>query len=106
MPRMSNPLHSALEALGWSPAYLARYLGIGDRNVRRALRGDFPLPEAAMDWLGYLTQPVGGHPPSLEMIADRMAAQPLPDGWGTGDLPLTPRPRAAHTAAETPDASA
>jgi hypothetical protein len=91
---MTTNLPSALETLGWSPRRLARYLGISEQTTRRAIRGDFPLPEAAMDWLAYVTQPVGGHPPSPGIMEDRIAAQPMPDGWGTGDLPLATRERA------------
>jgi hypothetical protein len=91
MPRMTNSLPCALDFLGWAPSRLARHLGISERTMRRAIRGDFPLPEAAMAWLAYVTEPVAGHPPSPELVEERLATQPLPDGWGTGDLPLSRR---------------
>jgi hypothetical protein len=100
---MDNRLHSALETMEWSPTMLARYLGINGRAMRRAVRGDFPLPEAAMDWLVYVTEPVAGHPPSRKLVAERIAVQPLPDGWGTGDLPLMPRARRPGAAEQAPD---
>jgi hypothetical protein len=93
MRRMTNDLHSALEVLGWSPGQLGRYLGISERTMRRALRGDYPLPATVLDWLAYLTEPVAGHRPPPELVQERLASQALPDGWGTGDLPLTTRPR-------------
>jgi hypothetical protein len=90
---MPTNLHSALDVLGWSPRRLAAYLGIGDRTMRRAVRGEVPLPETAMDWLQYITEPIAGRPPFREVIEERLNNQPLPDGWGTGDLPLAPRQR-------------
>jgi len=107
MSRMDeNPLHSALEALsraGWSPRKLANHLGIAERTMARAVRGDWPLPEAAMDWLAYLTEPTANRAPSRDVINARLSAQPLPDGWNTGDLPLTPRARPAQPGQKGPE---
>ena len=100
---MDSRLHSALETMGWKPTALARHLGVHPRTMRRALHGQFPLPEAAMDWLAYVTEPVAGHKPSRALVAERIAVQPLPDGWGTGDLPLAPRARRPGAAQQAPD---
>jgi hypothetical protein len=97
---MTNRLPSALKVLGWSPGKLARHLGIAERTVRRVVHGEFPLPGAAMDWIDYLSEPVGGHPPSPELIEQRLAAQPLPDGWNQGDLPQQRRERMGHATAQ------
>lgn len=86
-------LSSALDALRWRPAQLARYLRIDHRRVRRALDGETDLPSVVYDWLEYLAEPLRGTMPDLSEAADRLQMQPLPDGWHAHALPLERRER-------------
>jgi hypothetical protein len=62
-------LSELLEVLGWTPRYLADYLGLNDRNVRRwvAENPDTPVPDNIYRW--------------LYVLAEVHEMCPFPDGW-------------------------
>jgi hypothetical protein len=89
MPDSRSPterLSAALSVLGWSPRQVARHLQINEQTMRRAVRGDLPLPEPVLSWLDDLSEPVSGQQPSRQLIEDRLNGRPLPDGWHEGVL--------------------
>jgi hypothetical protein len=61
---------ACLDALLWTPAGLADYLGINARTVQRMGAGDTAIPAHLADW--------------LEDRAAPAFARPLPDGWENG----------------------
>jgi len=56
-----------LDALGWSPRYLADILEVNERGVWRWMNGQNDTPERILSW--------------LKLLADFHKAHPLPDGW-------------------------
>ncbi len=56
-----------LDALGWSPRFLADRLGVNERGVYRWLNGQNETPERILNW--------------LKMLSEFQKAHDLPDGW-------------------------
>jgi plasmid maintenance system antidote protein VapI len=66
-------MFQTLKHIGWSPAELARRLGVRDDSVRHWLNGRRAIPENLATW--------------LVQVRDAQAQAPaLPDGWRAGGV--------------------
>lgn len=66
-----DEMFATMQAIGWSPATLARRLGVQESSVRQWLNGRREIPPNLADWLTKVRDAQGQAPS-------------LPDGWRSG----------------------